>query len=88
MSNQGHYHDLITFGSMIKGLLKARKSNQIPTYVAIMAEEQIRLDEMFVKTLLYNRNEEVQSVMALLRKNGMYISNDVQAIIDSIYKKI
>jgi len=88
MSNQGHYHDLITFGSMIKGLLKARKSNQIPTYVAIMAEEQIRLDEMFVKTLLYNRNEEVQSVMALLRKNGMYISNDIQAIIDSIYKKI
>jgi len=85
MSNQGHYHDLITFGSMIKGFLKARKSNQIPTYVAIMAEEQIRLDEMFVKTLLYNRNEEVQSVMALLRKNGMYISNDIQAIIDSIY---
>jgi len=72
---------------MIKGLLKARKGNQIPTYVAMMAEEQIRLDEMFVKTLLNNRTEEVQSVMALLRKNGMYISNDVQAIIDSIYKK-
>jgi len=42
---------------MIKGLLKARKGNQIPTYVAMMAEEQIRLDEMFVKTLLNNRRE-------------------------------
>lgn len=30
MSNEGHYHDLISFGSMIKGLLKARKGNQIP----------------------------------------------------------
>jgi len=52
-----------------------------------MAEEQIRLDEMFVKTLLNNRTEEVQSVMALLRKNGMYISTDIQTIIESIYKK-
>jgi len=52
-----------------------------------MAEEQIRLDEMFVRTLLNNRTEEVHAVMALLRKNGMYVSSDVQALLEQIYRK-
>jgi len=30
MKAEGHRHDLISFGSMVKGLLKARRGAQIP----------------------------------------------------------
>lgn len=36
-----------------------------------MQQEGVRLDNMFVKTLFSNRNEEVNFAMDELKRNGM-----------------
>lgn len=69
MKNEGHRRDLITYGSMIKGLAKARKQSAQGNYLRMMMEDGLKVDEMFVRTLFNNRNEQVYAAMDELRKN-------------------
>lgn len=69
MKNEGHRRDLITYGSMIKGLAKARKQSAQGKYLRMMMEDGLKVDEMFVRTLFNNRNEQVYAAMDELRKN-------------------
>lgn len=71
MADDGYWHDLISYGSMIKGFLKARQNAKIPQYVRLMQQEGVRLDNMFVKTLFNNRSEDVSFTMDELKRNGM-----------------
>jgi pentatricopeptide repeat protein len=84
MAEDGYKHDLISFGSMIKGLQKARRTAQIPSYFKQMQKEGMRLDTMFVKTLFNNRNEEVQTALAQLKANRMFIPDSLVERINSM----
>jgi len=77
MAQEGHRRDLITYGSMIKGLQKARRHAQIPSYLNMMHEERLRLDFMFVKTLFMNKQDQVERAMADLKRNDMQATSAV-----------
>lgn len=87
MGADGYWHDLISFGSMIKGLMKARRFPQIVHYVRLMQEEGIRLDSMFVKTLFNGRFEDINAASEELRMNGMYLTDAVVERVEKLYQK-
>lgn len=49
-----------------------------------MQKEGMRLDTMFVKTLFNNRNEEVQTALAQLKANRMFIPDSLVERINSM----
>mmetsp|Transcript_57009 Transcript_57009/g.124021 ORF Transcript_57009/g.124021 Transcript_57009/m.124021 type:complete len:104 (-) Transcript_57009:145-456(-) len=85
MAADGYWHDLISYGSMIKGFMKARQTKKIAEYARLMQQEGVRLDYMFVKTLFSNKNEDVNFAMDELKKNGMYVTDSVIQRIEKAY---
>lgn len=67
---------------MIKGLIKARRTQQVPRLVSVLQADKLRMDEMFVRTLLNNRNEEVKSAMCSLRGNNMFMTEEVAQLVE------
>lgn len=87
MKSEGFKHDLVTYGSFVKGLQKAKKGSKLIEVMNVAVSEQLRLDELFVKTLFKNKTDEVQNAMSELRSNKYRINNNIMNAINRFYTR-
>jgi pentatricopeptide repeat protein len=55
MKEHNYKHDLITYGSLVKGYIKAKQYTNLCDIITKLRDENIRIDEMFLKSI-FNRS--------------------------------
>jgi len=87
MKQEGHKHDLVTYGSFVKGLQKAKKSSKLIEIMTHAKNEQIRLDELFIKTLFKNKSDEVSKAISELKSNKYKINDEIMQQVTRFYTR-